>query len=307
MPIAKKPARGEKNVDEFISESAAEGTPAEAAPEPAAAEPAAEPAAEQAPAVEAPAAEAPAAAPAAVTYAPPVSERKDNTRRIAVLAATVSAVTAIAFGLALLKNQGLLNVSMADIKAKGLFAALAEVKPRNPVPAYAMGIAVNQLRQVIRTSDPYKGEVAVLAAMASHDSELAKIVGPLMARSGTGVPTADHLRAEFDQIKAQVAGPVHAQVDPTGLLNRGIAQLRITASRTGASLGNDITGLALARAAAALDDGDLVQAVGELSQFEGQVAGSQLDSWLEDARARLLAQDADAKLEALLVSRLSRR
>ena len=166
----------------------------------------------------------------------------------------------------------------------------------------ALVLALGQLRQALGGSGPYAGALSAVAALAREDEALAAPLKVLEPHAQAGVPTHDRLRARFAAIAGDIVRAEAAV--PEGWLGAARQRLSalITVRRTGQVEGAGAQAR-VARAEERLEEGDLAGAVAELDGLEGAPARLAM-GWLDDARARLAAEDALSDLQARAIARL---
>jgi hypothetical protein len=189
-----------------------------------------------------------------------------------------------------------------------------EAAQRNRNRATALALIVGQLEAAIEEARPYQTQVQALTAMtqngangdASGDEPIRQAVSALEPGAATGVPSIATLRQSFEPVANEI---VHAARAPDGdnLLNRATDNLMrlVTVRPVGDDVRGDTAEARVARAEAALDKGDLAAAVAELDHLEGRPAEAAAD-WLEQAKARLGADQAVAELRTQATDLLSR-
>ncbi|MFQ5955742.1 MAG: COG4223 family protein [Kiloniellales bacterium] len=178
---------------------------------------------------------------------------------------------------------------------------------RQGLPAgAALAVAVAQLRVALAQSGPFAAELEAVRALVGDDPVLAQSVAVLAERAETGVPTLAVLEGRFGDLAAAVAAaagtPAGDDWVATALRRlRALVSWRRVGERAQRAGGAEMR---LAQAEAALDDGDLAEAVGALEGLDG-AAATAVAGWLGDARARLEADRAVAALTARAITELS--
>jgi hypothetical protein len=152
--------------------------------------------------------------------------------------------------------------------------------------------AIGQIRAALESGAPYASALGPLA-----DQTLPEV---LTAGADTGLPTLQSLQASFPEA-ARTALDAAMRADMGESWTERVSTFLLT--QTGArSLtpreGNDPDAV-LSRAEAALRQGDLATAVGELNALP-DVGLAAMQPWLEQANLRLAAEDAVAGLTATL-------
>jgi uroporphyrinogen-III synthase len=168
--------------------------------------------------------------------------------------------------------------------------------------ASALMLAVGQLREALAKAMPYDAELRAVKALAGSDAEVAQQLDGLKARAVAGIPTFPVLVQRFN---AQAPAIVRAQVLPEGqswwrqTLDR-LTGLVVIRREDGSNAGNAPAAV-VARAEAALGQGDLAGAVAEIATLSEGPA-EQAAPWLADAKARLAADKAVSELTAHVVA-----
>ncbi|HEY0523299.1 MAG TPA: mitofilin family membrane protein [Stellaceae bacterium] len=169
----------------------------------------------------------------------------------------------------------------------------------------ALLLAVGQLRDAVSGSRPYAAELGAVQALGRDRPNVLAAAQPLTARAQTGVPSLAVLRQRFNDAATAI---VQAEESPPsqdfGQEVLGKLRSLVTVRHTGAAPENRPAQGAVAQAESALNAGDLAGAVAALDKLSGPAAEA-AKPWLDDARARLAAEGAVAKLDQLLVARLT--
>jgi hypothetical protein len=158
------------------------------------------------------------------------------------------------------------------------------------------------LKTAIDGSGAYGAELDVLRARLEGRQDLLKILDPLRKGAANGIASLADLRSAFGETARQVV--VASAGDPEGgvmsEVMRRLAQA-VTIRPQGEVVGQEPSAF-VARAEALLEAGNLAGAIAELNQLEGEPK-TQVDPWLEKAKARLQADEALAALAAQLIAR----
>ena len=168
--------------------------------------------------------------------------------------------------------------------------------------ASALMLAVGQLREALAKAMPYDAELRAVKALAGQDPEVGNALEAVRPRAVTGIPTFPVLTARFHGLAPAI---VRADVLPVEqdwwrqTLDR-LASL-VTLRREGGEAAGTSSAAIVARAEAALAQGDLAGAVSEAEQLQGGPA-DQAANWLADAKARLAADKAVSELTAHVVA-----
>jgi hypothetical protein len=180
------------------------------------------------------------------------------------------------------------------------------------VDAVAEGL--EQLQQRIASTEERRTQVATLARTVTQldaaleqgapfedlldglrgqeDAVVLEATAQLEPVAAAGVPSLAALRSSFDPVANRI---VHAAQAPQGdgLLQQAAGNLMslVTVRPVGADVEGDSAAARVARAEAALDDGDVAAAVAELEALDGPAAEAAAP-WLAEARPRLAAETA---------------
>ncbi len=177
-------------------------------------------------------------------------------------------------------------------------AAVHDLQARHG-SAGALLLAVGQLRQAVDMALPFDAELRIVVALAPKPAEAAALVAPLRPRAAAGIPGRPALVARFTTLEPAI---VRAEILPEGdgWWPRTLARLAALVSvrrEDGDAEGQSAAAVA-ARVEARLAEGDLAAAVAEAGGLSGGPA-TVAAPWLDDARARLAADQALSQLAAL--------
>jgi hypothetical protein len=165
----------------------------------------------------------------------------------------------------------------------------------------AAAIAFANLRDAVATGHPYSAELAVLRSLAPDLGDL----GGLPAHAEAGIPIVAELASSLQRVveKSAVPGPAPAEAS---FLDTMIASAKsaVTIRRVGADNTGTEPSAVLARAEAALQQGDLTAAIKEIEAM--RPSRDAFAGWLEDARARASANDTLIKLQSTVLASLGR-
>lgn len=169
----------------------------------------------------------------------------------------------------------------------------------------ALLLAVGQLRDAVSGSRPYAAELGAVQALGRDRPNVQAAAQPLAARAQTGVPSLAVLRQRFnDTAKAVVQAEENPPNRELGQEVLGKLRSLVTVRRVDTTPEGRPAQGAVAQAESALNAGDLAGAVAALDKLSGPAAEA-AKPWLDDAKARLAAEGAVAKLDQLLVARLT--
>ena len=163
--------------------------------------------------------------------------------------------------------------------------------------AATLALIIAQLDAALDGGEPFEEVLDGLRALGVDDPAVTEAIERLEAAAASGVPSLPELRSSFDRSANEI---VHAERAPDGdgLLDQAAGNLMrlVTVRPVGADVEGDGAAARVARAEAALEQGDLAAAVAELEGLDGAAAEAAAP-WLAEARARLAAQEAVAALQ----------
>jgi uroporphyrinogen-III synthase len=184
--------------------------------------------------------------------------------------------------------------------------SLAESERATPASQSAIALGVLQMRDALRGAEPFAPALkAVDAQLSGRDDAAAKnlraALEPLRGFAGTGAPSLESLQAEFPALARKVIAQSHGG-EGEDLLSNVLRRLSSLVSvRPVGPVEGDSAEAIVARAESHLNSGDLRAALETLDALSGPAAEAAAD-WRARAEARLKAQDALAKLGALLAA-----
>jgi hypothetical protein len=158
-----------------------------------------------------------------------------------------------------------------------------------------IGIAA-RLSVAIDTDHPFASDAALLAPLAQDDNKIAEIATTLRPLAESGVASRAALSGDFASVARNAMADDLAD-DSFGQRVLGKLKALVSLRRVGADVPGDTVEAKLARAEAALKDGDLAKAVDLVKSLPPQSARAATD-WLTRAEARLAAQQAVDQLAA---------
>ncbi|HSJ98287.1 MAG TPA: mitofilin family membrane protein, partial [Myxococcota bacterium] len=163
--------------------------------------------------------------------------------------------------------------------------------------AATLALIIAQLDGALDGGEPFEEVLDGLRALGGDDPAVAEAIETLEAAAASGVPGLPELRNSFDRVANDVVHAAQAP-DGDGLFDQAAGNLMrlVTVRPVGADVEGDGAAARVARAEAALEQGNLAAAVAELEGLEGAAAEAAAP-WLAEARARLAAQAALAALQ----------
>lgn len=182
---------------------------------------------------------------------------------------------------------------------KGEVASLADTVQKianAQAQAQSLVLAAGQLGATVASGQPFEAELKTARAVAGNDAAVIQALDTLAPLAGKGVPTRAQLADRFgpladEIVKADIKGSGATWVDQV----TGTLSTLVTVRRQGGGIVGDTAEAVTARAEAAVHQGNLTAAVGELSALTGPAAQAAA-GWLADAKARLGADNAGKTL-----------
>jgi hypothetical protein len=168
----------------------------------------------------------------------------------------------------------------------------------------ALLVALLQMREAVEQARPFPAEYAAFTALAHDQPDLVAAAEPLAHAAQDGVPGRLALSTRLSELAGRIASPPPPPAADWGA--QALARLRalVTIRRVdGASQSGPEA--VVSGAEHALARGDLGDAVGELDRLSGANTEAAAP-WLQMARQRLAAETALARIQELLVARLTR-
>jgi len=164
----------------------------------------------------------------------------------------------------------------------------------------AAAIAFANLRNAVAAGRPYAAELAALKSLIPDPGDL----GALPLHADTGIPTTAALAGTLTKLAETSPAPPPAPAE-TSILDSMVASAKsaISIRRIGADTTGDEPTAVLARAEAALSQGDLAASIKEVESLPAP-ARDALAGWLDDAKARASANDSLSKLESTVLASL---
>ena len=164
----------------------------------------------------------------------------------------------------------------------------------------AAAIAFANLRNAVAAGRPYAAELAALKSLIPDPGDL----GALPLHADTGIPTTAALAGTLTKLAETSPAPPPAPAE-TSILDSMVASAKSAVSirRIGADTTGDEPAAVLARAEAALSQGDLAASIKEVESLPAP-ARDAFAGWLDDAKARASANDSLSKLESTVLASL---
>lgn len=236
--------------------------------------------------------------------APAVDVADDMAERLSVLENQIQTLSSMSGGEGQAAVEATADLARALSGLKNEIAVLSQrlsaLEDRSradpTAPAQALVLGVTQLRSQLLGDGAFAAELQALESIAGSDQTVMDQIQRLRPHAEVGLPTEAALTARFTKV-AKAIVTARTSSEAGGWLDAvkdGLGGL-VTVRRTDPAAITDQVERAVAVAEAALELGELADAVEALSALEGapsEVAAA----WLGDARARV---DAETALQAL--------
>ncbi len=171
-----------------------------------------------------------------------------------------------------------------------------DIKQDSAIKAQALVLATGQLRGVLAGSGPFPSELQAAKAVGGDDPQIAQALDAVAPYAAKGIPTQVQLA---DRLQREGTGIVRAALKGEGgswvQQVTGTLATLVIVRRQGGDVVGDTPEAIVARSQAAMDKGNLEEAVGEMSKLQGPSAQTAA-GWLADAKARLTANAAGQQL-----------
>lgn len=165
----------------------------------------------------------------------------------------------------------------------------------------ALALAFSNLRAAVNEGRPYATELTTIRSLAPGAADL----GILPDHAEKGIPTVPGLVRSFRTAKETLLTSEAEPADDSFLGSlMTSAQSLVKVRRVDGNPTGNAPGDVVARAEAALDRGQLAEAVAEIGALKDD-SGENFSAWLKDARARLSADETLKQLEGVLLASLA--
>jgi len=194
---------------------------------------------------------------------------------------------------------------LADRLAKAE-ADLRELQARRSSAA-AQLLAIGQLRAAVDQALPFDAEWRAVKALTLDDAEADRVLAPLKSLAQAGIPSRSTLVDRFDRLEPAI---IRAESLPEGdgwwrqSLNRLMTV--VTVRREDGDAEGAAAAAVVARTRARLVANDLAAAIAEAEHLTAGPAAV-ARPWLDDARARLVADQSLSELTAQAVAAIGAR
>ena len=160
----------------------------------------------------------------------------------------------------------------------------------------ALVLAAGQLRAALSGGQPFQQDLQAVRALNIADPAVTQPLDALAPYAAKGIPTRAQLTDRFEPLASEI---VRADIRGEGnsWIDSAVGKLStlVTVRREGGGVVGTTADAVVARAEAALNEGNLAKAVEELSTLQGPAAQT-VGPWLADAKARLAADQAARQL-----------
>jgi hypothetical protein len=200
------------------------------------------------------------------------------------------------------------DVNRLDTAVSRLGDRIGALEAKNAAQANANGstaallLSLFELREAVAARRPFTAEYQGFVGLARGRPDLEAAAAPLAPTAGSGVASPDSLRRELSALAARLTATPTVPVSREWW-QQAVARMRglVVIRRIGAPGKGPET--AVAAAQSSLAGGDLAAAVSAFAALTGSDAEA-VRPWLRQARARLAAEAALARLQGLLTARL---
>jgi hypothetical protein len=173
--------------------------------------------------------------------------------------------------------------------------------------AQALVLAAGQLRATLQSSRPFTSELSAVRAVNLQDPQVTSALKAIEPYAADGIPTEAQLNQQFSDVAGEI---VRAGVLASGQSGQWWDKALSTASslvsvrRTAGEIQGSGADAVTARAEQHIKAGRLDEAVKELETLTGEPAAV-AKPWIDDANARLAANNAGALLTSQAIARLA--
>lgn len=192
-----------------------------------------------------------------------------------------------------------LKAKVAELEARIAQMTASQSSTQTDARASAVSVALYNLRRAVNEGKPYAAELQSVASLTPVPLEL----DALNAARDKGVRSLQQLQTALEPAINQAIEAENKAGDNTiadGVWSRMKSVVRVR--RVGDVAGDD-TQSVLARAEVRVTAGDVPGAVAEASKLKGEAA-KVFKPWLDDAQAKLAADNAITKVETALLAAL---
>ncbi|PWC83877.1 mitofilin family membrane protein [Azospirillum sp. TSO5] len=171
--------------------------------------------------------------------------------------------------------------------------------------AQALVLAAGQLRASLSGGQPFQQDLQAVRALNISDAGVTQPLDAVAPYAAKGIPTRAQLTDRFQPLAGEI---VRADIRGEGKswIDTAVGKLStlVTVRQEGGGVVGTTANAIVARAEAALNEGNLAKAVEELSALQGPAAQTAAP-WLADAKARLAADQAARQLNDRAIALLT--
>lgn len=217
--------------------------------------------------------------------------RKELADRIAALEQKVSAVSGNSQAAQELRSE----VDQLKQQVTSVSQTVSE-RQDAAATAQALVLAAGQLRASLSGGQPFQQDLQAVRALNVSDAGVTQPLDAVAPYAAKGIPTRAQLTDRFQPLAGEI---VRADIrgDGNSWIDSALGKLStlVTVRQEGGGVVGTTANAIVARAEAALNEGNLAKAVEELSALQGPAAQTAAP-WLADAKARLAADQAARQL-----------
>ena len=208
------------------------------------------------------------------------------------------------------EQRAALEATLADVHAR--LARFEEEASRQAAAdgrLVSLVLATGDLTAALGTARPFAPVLDTLRGVAGEDAEIESALAGLAPFAATGVPTLDGLKARFPKAANAIVRGAGATED-ADWIDETVTRLSqlVTIRRTGGAIDPESLDGRLVEAESALAAGDLERAIAVVEVLVREASEAEsAGPWLRDARARAAADDALARLVAIVHARIGAR
>lgn len=226
--------------------------------------------------------------------------RKELADRIAALEQKVSAVSGNSQAAQELRSE----VDQLKQQVNSVSQTVSE-RQDAAATAQALVLAAGQLRASLSGGQPFQQDLQAVRALNISDSGVTQPLDAVAPYAAKGIPTRAQLTDRFQPlageiVRADIRGEGNSWIDTAV----GKLSTLVTVRQEGGGVVGTTANAIVARAEAALNEGNLAKAVEELSALQGPAAQAAAP-WLADAKARLAADQAARQLNDRAIALMS--
>ena len=188
-------------------------------------------------------------------------------------------------------------------KDNDALADILEGMNGNDLKAAAMMLAVTQLRETIMSGGSPEEDIETVRMLAGDDKELLAAIEKIEPYAKNGIMSREKLSSEFTDLAGEIAKAELAGED-ISWKEKALNRLNniVTVKKKGMAEGDDRAAIT-ARAETLMNQGDIKGAIAELEKLD-PAAKQKAQPWIEDAQARVAAEELSSMLSNDFVQQL---